>query len=72
VLVMEVEHDSVAREEGIRVGHVITEVNRQPVTTPKQFREAALAAEAKKGAVVVFVTRDAVRCAVLKDSGKQD
>jgi S1-C subfamily serine protease len=40
VLVTAVEQDSPADEQRHQAGDVITEINRQRVTTPRQFRDA--------------------------------
>ena len=70
VAVTEVRRGSEAERAGLRPGCVITEVNRRPVTSPKQFREAMSQRDPKKGVLVVFVARDAVRCEILQDTGE--
>jgi serine protease Do len=67
VLVTEVERGSEAESMGIRPGNLITEINHQPVTNPKQFREALAHADRQRGVVVVFATRDSLRCEILRE-----
>ncbi|PYK97591.1 MAG: hypothetical protein DME19_15780 [Verrucomicrobia bacterium] len=69
VVVIEVEPDSPAARSGIKSGDVITEVNHQNVTNPKQFRDAIKSADAKKGVVVNLKSGGTSRFEVLKDSG---
>lgn len=66
VLVTAVEAGSVAEEKGIKAGDVITEVNRQPVSNMKQFRDAFGSADFKNGAIVNFTSKGASRITVLK------
>lgn len=70
VVVTEVERGSVADRKGIKPGDVITEVNQKPVTSPKQFREALKAGDAKKGIVINFTSQGTSRFEVLKESGE--
>jgi serine protease Do len=67
VIVTKVETDSAAAQKGIRVGDVITEVNRKPVTTLKQFREALKSADLKQGVLFDFQSRGASKFEVLKE-----
>jgi serine protease Do len=69
VIVTEVERGSAAERAGVRPGNIITEVNHQPVASPKQFREVMNRGDPRKGVVMVFVARDAIKCEVLKDGG---
>jgi serine protease Do len=69
VIVTEVQQGSAAFRKGIRVGDVITEVDRKPVTTAKEFREAVKAADTKKGVMVNFTTRGTSKYEILKESG---
>src|SRR5439155_7620383 len=49
VLVISVEKETVAARKGIKAGDVITSINQQAITNPKQFREVLKKADAKKG-----------------------
>jgi serine protease Do len=70
VIVTAVERDSPADEKGIQPGDIITQINRQPVTTPRQFRQAMKAADAKKGIIVNLVSEGSSRMVILKDEGE--
>jgi serine protease Do len=69
VIVTAVDQDSLADERGIRAGDVITEINRQRITTPRQFRDAVKTADPKRGLMVYLVSEGASRFVILKDSG---
>jgi serine protease Do len=68
VIVTAVERDSPADEQGIQPGDVITQVNRQPVSNLKQFRQALKAADAKKGLMVNLISSGSNRMVILKDN----
>jgi serine protease Do len=69
VLVTAVDEDSPASLHGIKPGDVITEINRQRVFTPRQFRDALKAADQKHGLMVNLVSEGEKRFVVLKDTG---
>ena len=69
VLVTAVEQDSPADVHGIRAGDVITEINRQRITTLRQFRDAVKSADPKRGMTVNLVGESGSRFVVLKNSG---
>jgi serine protease Do len=69
VVVTEVESDGPAARGGIKPGDVITEINHERVTNPKQFRDAVKSADAKKGVVINLISGGTSRFEVLKDSG---
>jgi len=69
VMVTAVEQNSPAAVQGIKPGDVITEINRQRVATPKQFREAVKSADQKHGLMVNLVSEGEKRFVVLKDTG---
>jgi serine protease Do len=69
LVITEVEPGSIADRRGLRPGDVITEVNRKPVTSLKQFRDALQAASAKKGVQLNFISRGTSKFEVLKESG---
>ncbi len=70
VIVTEVEAGSIAARKGIQAGDIITDVNKKPITTAKQFREAMKAADPKKGVIVNFTSRGTSRFEILKESGE--
>jgi serine protease Do len=67
VVVTAVESESIAEEKRIKVGDVITEVNRTPVSNPRKFREAMNASDPKKGVVINFISDGTSRFTVLKE-----
>ena len=69
VVVTAVDPDSLADIRGIKPGDIITEINRQHVTNPRQFREAVKSADPKHGLMVNLVSEGASRFVVLKDTG---
>lgn len=66
VIVLSVDKGTLASRLGIRPGDIITAVNQQSVTSPKQFREALKAGNLKKGIVLNIVTGKTARFEVLK------
>ena len=70
VIVTEVQNGSVAAKKGLQAGDIITEVNQQAVTTPKEFREALKNADLKKGVIINFTSRGTGRFEILKESGE--
>jgi serine protease Do len=70
VVVTSIQPDSPADESGISPGDVITEINRKHVATPRQFRDAIKAGDAKAGIMVNLISKGASRFVVLKDEGK--
>jgi len=69
LVVTDVDSDSSAARGGIKPGDVITEINHQSVTTPKQFREALKNADGKKGVFINLISGGTSRFEILKDSG---
>jgi len=67
VIVTAVAPDSAAERKGLRPGDVITEVNRQPVTNVKSFRDAIKAADQKRGVIINFISKGTSRFTVLKE-----
>ena len=68
-IVTDVEPGSVAESRGIKAGDVITKVNRKPVTSPKEFRDALKDADLKKGVSIQLGGKDGKRFEFLKESG---
>ena len=69
VIVTSVEKDSLAENIGIKRGDVITAINQQPVSNPKQFRDAMKKADLKKGVLINLLSGDTQRFEILKESG---
>ena len=69
VIVTEVERNSIAEKNGLKTGDIITEVNRKPVKSPKDFREALKSADLKKGVLLNFNTNGTGKSEILKESG---
>jgi serine protease Do len=68
VVVTSIEQNSLADERGIKAGDVITEVNRQRVTSLRQFREAVKTSDPKHGLMLNLISDGASRFVVLKDN----
>ncbi|MBI3417347.1 MAG: trypsin-like peptidase domain-containing protein [Verrucomicrobia bacterium] len=69
VIVTDVEPGSLAESRGIKAGDIITKVNRKPVTSPKEFRDAFKDADLKKGVSIQLGGKDGKRFEFLKESG---
>jgi serine protease Do len=70
LIVTAVENGSLAQRRGLQPGDLIIEVNRKPVSTLEEFREALEAADPKgKGILLYLVSRGGSRFVVLKESG---
>jgi len=67
VVVTAVEPGSVAEESGLKTGDVITDVNRKPVTSLREFRDATKGVNAKSGAIFNVVSNGTSKFLVLKD-----
>ncbi len=67
VVVTGVETDSAAEANDIKVGDVITEINRKRVATPRQFRDAIKSSGTKGGVMMNLVSHGVSRFVVLKD-----
>ena len=70
VIVTAVEVDSPAYEKGIQPGDVITEINRQPVTSPRQFRQALKSADSRKGLMLNLISNGTKRMVILSATVK--
>jgi serine protease Do len=69
VVVTAVEQNSLADTRGIKPGDIITEINRQHISTLRQYRDAVKSANPKHGLMVNLVSDGASRFVVLKDNG---
>jgi serine protease Do len=70
VIITDVAKGSVAERKGLRPGDVITEVDTNPVNTPKEFLNAVKNADPKKGALIIFSSRGTSKSEILKESGE--
>jgi serine protease Do len=68
LVVTAVEADSPAAQERIRPGDVITQVNRKPATSVKQFQDG-LKARPPQGVLLDLISDGAPEFRILKDSG---
>jgi len=66
VIVVSVDRGTLASRHGIRPGDIITGVNQESVTNPKEFREALKTASLKKGIVLNIVSGKTAHFEVLK------
>jgi serine protease Do len=67
VIVVAVEKGKLGDRHGIKPGDVITTMDRQPVATAKQFREALKKANLKKGVALNLISGDTKRLEILKN-----
>jgi serine protease Do len=67
VVVVGVEKGSAAARKGIKPGDVISNINKQPVSSRKDFQEALRQADLKAGITVRVVSGKKTRSEVLKD-----
>jgi serine protease Do len=68
VVITDVEPESPAARERLQPGDVITQVNRKPVPTQKDFRDA-LQARAGRGVLLDIISDGAPQFRILKDGG---
>ncbi|MFO0943061.1 MAG: PDZ domain-containing protein [Pirellulales bacterium] len=66
VVVTDVREDSPAAEAGLESGMVITQVNRQPVTSTQQFEELVKVADSSDGVLLLVKTKAGSSFLVLK------
>jgi len=69
VIVTEVEPGSLAAKRAIKPGDIITRIDREKITNPREFRDAEKAADIKKGVSLSLVGDEGRRFEILKDSG---
>ncbi len=70
LIVTEVDPGSPAAKRGIKVGTVITEVNRKSVSDLEDFRAALKGADLKKGVRLGFINGGTTKFEVLKSGGE--
>ncbi len=70
VVVSAVEESSLADDSGIKKGDVITEVNRKPVSSLRQFRDALKSTNPRSGIALNLISEGASRFVILRDDGR--
>jgi serine protease Do len=70
VIVTAVEEESPAEDKGIQPGDIITALNRQPIASARQFRQALKSADAKNGILINLISNGSNRMIILKDSAQ--
>jgi serine protease Do len=66
VLVVGVEKGTPAARKGIQPGDIITAVDKKPIASPKEFREAIKSADVKKGVALDLMTGMKAHVEILK------
>jgi serine protease Do len=66
ILVASVDKDSPASRKGLRQGDIITSVDHQRVTSPKEFSEALKGADFQKGVLLNLISKGTARFEILK------
>ncbi|HWX21692.1 MAG TPA: PDZ domain-containing protein, partial [Candidatus Binatia bacterium] len=66
VIITSVEKNSLAARNGLKPGDVITSLDQQEVTTPKQFNEVLKKADLKTGLLVNLISGNTARFEILK------
>jgi S1-C subfamily serine protease len=66
ILVASVEKNSPASRKGLRQGDIITSVDHQAVTSPKQCNEALKHADLQKGILLNLISNGTARFEILK------
>jgi serine protease Do len=70
VLVTAVDRTGLAARTEIKAGDIITSINQQPVTNPKQFRDALKNIDVKKGVLVNLVSDGTARFEIVKEGSE--
>jgi S1-C subfamily serine protease len=70
VIVSAVEENSPADDSRIKKGDVITEVNRKPISSLRQFRDALKSTNPRSGIALNLISEGATRFVVLKNDGR--
>jgi serine protease Do len=70
VMVVAVQRNSPADQKDIQPGDIITALNQQPVSNPKQFREALKRADLKRGVIVNLISGDSARFEILRQEAE--
>ncbi|MDB6019187.1 MAG: 2-alkenal reductase [Pedosphaera sp.] len=67
VIITSVDKTGLAANNGIKPGDIITSVNQQPVTNPKQFRDVIKSMDVKKGVIINLLSEGTAKFEILKD-----
>jgi len=67
VIVTATDKNGLAAHYGIKAGDIITSIDHQPVTSPRQFREVVKSVDVKKGALVTLISDGSSRFEILKE-----
>ncbi|HWF19683.1 MAG TPA: trypsin-like peptidase domain-containing protein [Verrucomicrobiae bacterium] len=67
VIVTYVERNSIAAQSGIQEGDIITSIEEETVTNPKQFQEAIKGVDMKKGIIVHVISDGTAKFEILKE-----
>ena len=70
LIVVAVDRNGAAARCDIQPGDIVTEINRQPATTPSQFRELVKRSDLKRGVILNLVSRDSSRFEILKQNSE--
>jgi serine protease Do len=68
VIVTYVDKNSLAAQSGIQEGDIITSIEEQTITNPKQFQDAIKNVDMKKGIIVHLISDGTAKFEVLKAS----
>jgi len=67
VLIVGVEKGTAAARQGIQPGDIITSVDKRPIMSPKEFRDAIKSADLKKGVTLNLLSGEKARVEILKE-----
>lgn len=70
VVVTSVDRKGLAAQSDIKPGDIITSINHQATTTPKQFHDTVRKANPKKGVIIKLITDGVARFEILKEEEK--
>ena len=70
IIVLSVEKGTPADRADIKPGEIITAVNQQPISNPKQFRDALTKADLKRGIIINLLSGNSARFEILKQGAE--
>jgi serine protease Do len=70
VIVSSVDKNGLADQRGIQEGDIITAIGDQPITSPRQFRDAIKGLDIKKGAIIHYISDGNAKFTILKEMPK--